>query len=167
MVILKKATTSTDFDLGKQLFKAYAEELDIDLSFQHFSHELDSIEQQYGPPDGVLYLLLEDGINAIGCFGIRKLESQICELKRMYIKKNYRGKGFSKMLLNQAIETGQRLGYEKMRLDTLPSMQAAIHSYQRFGFYEIPSYRFNPIEGTKYFEKALWKESGAISKACQ
>ena len=82
-------------------------------------------------------------------------EDAISELKRMYVNKNYRGQGLGKRLLIKSIEVGKELGYKKMRLDTLPTMKAAIGLYKKMGFYEIPAYRFNPIEGTKYFEMAL------------
>ena len=147
--------SSKEYKIAISLFKEYALQLGVDLSFQNFNQELQNIEQQYAKPNGVLYIVFDNNEKAIGCFGIRMFEDAICELKRMYVNKNYRGQGLGKRLLIKSIEVGKELGYKKMRLDTLPTMKAAIGLYKKTGFYEIPAYRFNPIEGIKYFEMAL------------
>jgi ribosomal protein S18 acetylase RimI-like enzyme len=89
---------------------------------------------------------------AIGCAGVREFEDGVGELKRMYIKDAYRGKGLGKTLLNQALSVAQALGYKKLRLDTVSSMKSAISLYESAGFYEIAPYRFNPNADAKYFE---------------
>jgi len=155
MFTLSQAQSEEAFELAKHLFKEYAEELGIDLSFQNFAKELEQVENEYAPPHGALFLAFDEQKEAIACFAIRLWEGKICELKRMYIRKAFRGKGLGKKLLHTSIEKAKTLGYEKMRLDTLPSMQAAIKLYENMGFVEIEAYRFNPIEGTKYFEKTL------------
>ena len=155
MFSLSQAHSKEAFEIAKNLFKEYAEELGIDLSFQNFSKELEEVEIEYAPPQGALFLAHNEGKEAIACFAIRKWEGEICELKRMYIRKAFRGQGLGKKLLLKSIEQAKTLGYEKMRLDTLPSMQAAIGLYEGLGFVEIEAYRYNPFPGTKYFEKEL------------
>ncbi|MDN5201912.1 GNAT family N-acetyltransferase [Fulvivirgaceae bacterium BMA10] len=145
------AKTEEDFNIGKALFLEYANELGIDLHFQNFEEELDSITKQYTSPSGAL-LLLKEKNKAIGCVGIRKLEGNIGELKRMFIKKEYRNKGFGKPLLKKGIEMAKVLNYHKIRLDTLPTMEKALKIYTAIGFKEIKPYRYNPIVGTKFLE---------------
>ena len=153
-ITIKIATTTPDFDLGKTLFKEYAQSLGVDLSFQDFESELQTITQQYNKPNGALLLIFKEG-QAIGCAGIRKLEAHTAELKRMYLQDAYRGQGIGITLLTRSIETAKALGYHTIRLDTLRNMTAAQQLYKSFGFYEIPAYRFNPLEGTIYMEKEL------------
>jgi len=155
MIHTQEATSTEAYKIAIKLIKEYVSQLGVDLSFQNFHQEIQNIEQQYARPKGVMIIVYTDKEKAIGCFGIRAFEGVICELKRMYLKKEYRGLGLGKELLAKSIELGKALGYKKMRLDTLPSMQAAIGLYKSMGFYEIPAYRFNPIEGTKYFEIVL------------
>ena len=153
-VKLTEAISTELFDTARALFREYAEYINVDLSFQNFSKELDEVEQQYTRPQGVP-IVASINEEAIGCFAIRKLEKEVCELKRMYIREVARGIGLGKSLLQESLKQAKALGYAKMRLDTLPSMIAAISLYKKFGFYEIESYRYNPIEGTKYLECAL------------
>lgn len=148
------AYTEQDFENGKKLFEEYASTLNVDLSFQNFSKELETIYKQYNKPEGGL-LLAQDGVNAVGCAGVRKLDDQIAELKRMYVQSAYRGYQIGLRLLEHSIELARGLGYQKIRLDTLENMHNAQELYRSFGFYEIPSYRFNPLKGTIYMEKSL------------
>jgi len=155
MISTQEATSTEAYKIALELIKEYVAQLGVDLSFQNIHQEIQNIEQQYARPEGVMIIVYTDNEKAIGCFGIRAFEESICELKRMYLKKEYQGLGIGKELLAKSLELGKALGYKKMRLDTLPSMQAAIGLYKNMGFYEIPAYRFNPIEGTKYFEIVL------------
>jgi GNAT superfamily N-acetyltransferase len=152
---LKSADTEADYALAKNLFLEYASQLGVDLSFQNFAREIETIREEYSPPSGSLFLAVDNELNAVGCFGIRKFKDSICELKRMYLQKEFHGLGLGSMMLKKSIDVARDLGYGRMRLDTLPTMTAAISLYQRFRFYEIPPYRFNPVEGTKYFEIRL------------
>ena len=155
MVKLLAVKTDKAYQIAVNLFKEYASQIGVDLSFQNFNQELADIKSQYARPKGVLYIAYDKEQQPIGCFGIRVYEDSICELKRMYLKSHYRGLGIGKKLLLKSIQAGKELGYTKMRLDTLPSMKSAINLYKSIGFYEISAYRFNPIEGTKYFEIVL------------
>ena len=110
----------------------------------------------YGQPGGGL-LLVKDIIKNefIGCVGVRRIEPGIAELKRMYIKKEYRNLGIGKKLLDLAIDLAKELNYEKLRLDTLDFMRSAITLYKAKGFREIDGYRYNPKPGALYFELDL------------
>ncbi|GAB4491025.1 MAG: GNAT family N-acetyltransferase [Saprospiraceae bacterium] len=148
------ATSATDFSVGKQLFLEYAQSLNFNLCFQNFEQELADIQTQYGAPNGCL-LLVKNEQEAVGCAGVRRWQGDIAELKRMYLQPKTRGLGLGKKLLEVALENARSLGYRSIRLDTLPSMAAAIAIYRDFGFTDIPPYRYNPFEGTTYLEKQL------------
>lgn len=136
------------------LFQDYQKELGEDLCFQSFEKELTVLPEQYGAPTGSL-ILLKNETGYFACAGIRKIDSQVCELKRMYIHPSQRGKGLSKVMLEKLFAIAKSLGYTKMQLDTLPRLKAAIHLYESNGFKEISAYYHNPIEGVQYFEKEL------------
>ena len=153
-IIYKIAETAHDFEQGKQLFKEYVDSLGVDLSFQDFENELKIIDRQYNKPEGALMLAVKEGI-AIGCAGIRQLDESTAELKRMYVRDEYRGQQIGLRILKCSLELAKVSGYTRMRLDTLKNMTRAQELYRAFGFYEIPSYRFNPLEGTMYMEKVL------------
>jgi putative acetyltransferase len=148
------ANTDREFEEGKALFQQYADSLNVDLSFQDFNTELKTIDKQYNKPGGALVLVYLDKL-LVACAGIRELDKEIAELKRMFVRPECRGHKIGEKLLNKCIEITQELGYNKIRLDTLPSMTTAQNLYRSFGFYEIPAYRFNPVEGTVYMEKKL------------
>lgn len=148
------AQNPSEFDTGKQLFLEYAESLEFDICFQNFEQELTDIQVQYGETNGCLLLVETDG-QTVGCAGVRRWQGDIAELKRMYIRPAARGSGRGRQLLQAAIDRARELGYRRIRLDTLPSMQAAIRLYREFGFKDIPAYRDNPFEDTLYLEKEL------------
>ena len=150
----KVASTSPEFEDGKNLFQQYANSLSIDLSFQDFTKELKTIDIQYNKPKGVLLLAYKENIT-VGCAGIRELDIDTAELKRMFVRTEYRRYKIGQKLLELSLDIAKVLNYSKIRLDTLPDMASAQNLYRAFGFYEIPSYRFNPIKGTVYMEKNL------------
>lgn len=151
------ARSKAEFLQAKELFLEYAEWLGFELNYQNFDQELKDIHTQYGPPEGSL-ILIRSGEKAIGCAGIRKNEGRIAELKRMYIQEQHQGKGLGRLLLNEAIGQARQLGYERIRLDTLPSMGGANHLYESFGFVDIPAYRFNPFPEARFMELDLSKK---------
>jgi putative acetyltransferase len=153
-IIYTIAQTKAAFEQGKELFREYVQSLGIDLSFQDFEKELTTIDQQYQQPTGGLILAFK-GEQPVGCVGVRRLESSIAELKRMYVKPECRGFNIGVELLKRSLSVAQELGYQKIRLDTLKHMTKAKSLYQAVGFYEIPPYRFNPLEGAIYMEKSL------------
>lgn len=152
---LKEVVSSIGYKMAATLFKEYAIEIGIDLEFQNFDQEIANIGEQYTRPEGAIFIAYANKNMAVGCTGVRKLDDDICELKRMYIRKTARGGGIAHKLLEKAITVAIVLGYSKMRLDTLSSMVGAIHIYEKAGFYEIAPYRFNPISGAKFYELEL------------
>jgi GNAT superfamily N-acetyltransferase len=141
-------------DEVRKLFLEYAQSLYIDLSFQDFSKELDMLPGKYTNPDGAMVLAFVDG-NPAGCIALRKLSKEVCEMKRLFVRDSYQGLGIGKELVKRIIEEGRKLGYHYMRLDTLPTMNKAQAMYVSLGFYDIESYVYNPIEGTRYMELKL------------
>jgi predicted lactoylglutathione lyase/ribosomal protein S18 acetylase RimI-like enzyme len=153
-LLTAQAATKEDFELAKKLMKAYAADIGVDLAFQDFDSELKNVSMLYANPEGAFFIAYQNN-KPVGCFGIKRVDGEICELKRMYLKKGSRGLGLGEKLVKEAIHIASMLKYERMRLDTLPSMHAAIHLYQKLGFKEIQPYRFNPIEGSKFMEVEL------------
>ena len=138
----------------RTLFRAYASSLDIDLCFQRFEEELSALPGRYAPPDGRLYLALVDDQPA-GCIGLRRLDGETCEMKRLYVRGDARGLGLGRALAERVISDARALGYREMRLDTLPSMRSAQALYRRLGFSEIPPYCENPVPGVRYLGLTL------------
>jgi GNAT superfamily N-acetyltransferase len=153
-ILFQIASNPKEFKIAKTLFEEYAAGLNVDLCFQGFDEELKTIHLQYNLPKGCLVLAHENE-KIIGCAAIREFKGSNCELKRMYLKPECRGKGVGKKLLQFMLEKAKTLGYSKMLLDTLPLMKEAQQLYLQFGFKHIESYRFNPVEGTVYMEKLL------------
>ena len=142
------------------LFREYAKGLSVDLCFQDFESELRSLPGAYAPPNGLL-LLADVAGELAGCVAVRPLEAGICELKRLYLRSAYRGAGLGRGLAEAAINAARQIGYARIRLDTLPEMQAAQRLYESMGFYDIPPYYDNPIPGKRCLEAAL--EDAALS----
>jgi ribosomal protein S18 acetylase RimI-like enzyme len=137
----------------RALFEEYAAALGVDLGFQGFRRELAELPGDYAPPGG--RLLLAVGPEPAGCVALRPYEAGVCEMKRLYVRPEYRGSGLGRLLAEAIVAAGRNAGYERMRLDTLPSMAPARALYRSIGFVEIAAYRFNPVHGTTYFERAL------------
>ena len=138
----------------RNLFVEYAENLGVDLCFQGFQQELDGLPGDYAPPDGRLLLAI-DGDRAIGCVAVRKSGDGICEMKRLYVKSAYRGKGLGRRLAEAVVAEARAIGYGKMRLDSLTSLTEAAGLYRSLGFVEIPPYRYNPLPEAVFMERLL------------
>ncbi len=151
---IKNVQSTGEIKIVKELFEEYAKSLNFSLCFQNFDKELKNLPGDYSPPKGSLLLSEYNGIPA-GCVGLRKFENDICEMKRLYVKNNFRGLKIGRMLVYKIIDEAKRIGYKKMRLDTIQTMQAAQNLYKSLGFYEISSYGNHPIEGTIYMELNL------------
>ena len=134
----------------RELFVEYAASLDVDLAFQDFERELAALPRGYT----TLLLALEDGATA-GCAGVREFAPAVAELKRLYVRPAFRGRGLGRSLSVEAIARARDAGFRSIRLDTLPTMGAATALYRGLGFHEIEPYRHNPVAGTRYFELEL------------
>lgn len=176
--MIKSVTSPADLTATKSLFTAYASSLGIDLSFQNFTAELDSLPGLYAPTSGALFLAITPEQEPIGCVGLRPLPKRakpssadeelktgdgdvkslkICEMKRLYCTPSSRGLGVGRALVEVVISEAESLGYDEMRLDTLPSMEGARKLYERYGFEEIGAYYDTPLKGTFFLGKKLQK----------
>lgn len=153
MLEIVEATPSL-IPVARELFLEYANSLDFSLSFQSFNEELASLPGEYAPPRGSILLAFKDS-EAAGCIAMRPLDSSVAEMKRLYVRQRYQGSGIGRVLVSELVERATRAGYRKIRLDTVPSMKAAIQLYRSMGFCPIAPYRENPIPGTAYLEKEL------------
>ena len=148
------AQTPQHYEVAVELFKEYAAALGVDLCFQNFDQELQTLPQKYGLPTGALWLLEVEG-HFVGCVAIYQINASTCELKRMYVQPAHRGQKWGETLLQTALETAEKMGYQTMQLDSLQRLTSAIKLYQRFGFKEIEPYNFNPEPDVVYFRKVL------------
>jgi ribosomal protein S18 acetylase RimI-like enzyme len=141
-------------ELIRELFSEYARSLEIDLCFQNFKEELAQLPGLYSPPAGELLLAWSRSAPA-GCVAMRPIDKLICEMKRLYVRPEFRGKGLGRELARAAIAGARQIGYHRMRLDTLGSMKAAIALYESLGFRRIQPYYDNPSGCAVFMELAL------------
>lgn len=149
----------------KTLFSEYTDMLiEGDSSFrdylevQNYDEELEHLESKYGLPSGRLYLAYYEGELA-GCIGLRKIDGQSCEMKRLYVRPQFRGNHIGDYLVKRIIEEAKEIGYSYMLLDTLPFLEDAIHMYKKYGFYEISNYNDSPMDTSIYMKLELKKAS--------
>lgn len=152
---VRQAQSAPQLSAIRELFQEYAQSLGFSLCFQNFDKEFASLPGDYAPPEGRLLLASHDGAPA-GCVALHRLNPDICEMKRLYVRPQFRRKGLGRALAERIIADARQLGCKKLRLDTVePRMQAAVLMYRQLGFGEIASYRENPIEGALYMELKL------------
>jgi len=152
---VKQAESPAQIAQARELFLEYAQSLGFSLCFQNFDKELAGLPGDYAPPDGRLLLATYENQLA-GCVALHQLEPQICEMKRLYLRPQFRGKGLGRVLADQIIAEARQIGYQRMRLDTVePVMKDAVAMYCVIGFQEIRPYRTNPIAGALYMELQL------------
>ena len=139
----------------RELFLEYARSLNFSLCFQSFEKELAELPGDYAPPDGRL-LLATLPEAPVGCIALHRLDADICEMKRLYVRPQFRGKGLGRVLAERLVADAKEIGYKRLRLDTVePMMRDAVGLYRKLGFREIEPYRENPIEGALYMELVL------------
>lgn len=154
MYTIIQASTTDLIDTARTLFVEYAEQLGHDLSFQGFAEELAGLPGNYAPPSGRIVIAVEEG-TAVGCVAVRDLGDGICEMKRLYVTPEFRGRGIGRALASAVIDEARKIGYKKMRLDTIPELKPANALYRSLGFREIEPYRYNPLENPIFMELDL------------
>jgi putative acetyltransferase len=154
MLIIGEANSVDDRHHVQQLFEEYAASLGVDLGYQGFGEELRSLPGKYARPYGRLLLASRDD-EVLGCVALRRIERGVCEMKRLYVRPQFRTLGVGRMLAERVIEEAREIGYQCMRLDSLPMMKAATTLYRRLGFKVIPPYCDNPVEGALFLELQL------------
>ena len=150
-----QAESAAELAAVRELFGEYARSLNFSLQFQDFDRELAELPGDYAPPEGRLLLADLRGETA-GCVALHKWKSGICEMKRLYLRPQFRGKGLGRVLAEAVIAEARKIGYQRMRLDTVqPVMADAVAMYRKLGFRAIAPYRENPMPGTLYLELDL------------
>lgn len=167
MLRIVPADTKEAVNQARALFREYEASLGVDLCFQNFEKELEELPGEYAAPEGRLLLaFLEEASGAsmggraapgdlAGCIALRRFDRDICEMKRLYVRSQYRGKGIGRALALAVIAAAQEIGCRRICLDTLPQMDAAQALYHSLGFRDVPPYRFNPVPGARYLELTL------------
>lgn len=156
------ATTPAHFDAARTLFREYAQHLGEDLCFQGFDEELKTLPGKYAPPRGALLLAVE-GEAVAGCVALRPLDGTsagegVCEMKRLFVRDAYRGRGLGRRLAEEIIAEAQSRGYRRLVLDTLDRLAAATSLYRALGFDQIPAYYHNPLADVTYWALELGRE---------
>jgi ribosomal protein S18 acetylase RimI-like enzyme len=153
-IIYKKLDTEEETAKAKELIIEYVKWLNQDLAFQNIDDELTNFPQKYKEPDGTFIIAKYNG-SVVGCVGLKSIDENICEMKRLFVTDKYKGKGIGKKLVEMVIEEARYKKYKKMRLDTLKAMENALKIYYKNNFYEIEPYYNNPGNDVVYIEKIL------------
>lgn len=157
MIHIQTARFPEQLEDVRAIFREYAESLGIDLCFQNFDSELADLPGKFAAPRGCVLLAYNDE-DIIGCVAVRPLDESTCEMKRLYVRPSGRGLQAGKQLATLICATARESGYRRIRLDTLPTMHAALRLYASLGFEPIPAYVFNPIAGAIFLECDLTRQ---------
>ncbi len=155
-LVMSQAHGVDDMEHVRRLFQDYQAWLDVDLCFQDFERELAELPGFYAPPGGIVILARDaaDGRVAAGV-GVRPLEGEICEMKRLYVRQPWRRLGLGRRLVELTLSFAGDAGYRQMRLDTLPKLTEAIGLYESMGFVKVPAYYNNPLDGVIYLQRPV------------
>ena len=151
---LRTARSADDIASAGELFHEYIESLSIDIEHQGWQEELANLPGPYKGPGGVILIASVNGSD-VGCVALRRLEDGVCEMKRLYVRPDARGRGIGRLMVERIIQAGQAFGYETMKLDTSEDMGEARALYESFGFTECEKYNDDPLECTMFFERSL------------
>ena len=155
MLRITQVTSDNDIQQARQLFQQYEASLGISLCFQNFAAELANLPGDYAPPRGRL-LLAREFDQVMGCVALRRHGPTTCEMKRLFVRPEYRDRGLGRVLVEAIIEEARKIGYAHMRLDTIADrMDRAVALYRSIGFVEIPPYRNNPVDSATFMELDL------------
>lgn len=152
--IVREAIFPNELTVVRELFQEYAEGLGIDLSFQRFAEELADLPGQYSRPGGGVWLAVADGV-MVGCVALRPLSPEQAEIKRLYVRPEFRGTGTGRALAERVLAEASSAGYRRVVLDTLRSMSGAIALYRSLGFEEVEAYYHNPVPGALFLGREL------------
>lgn len=139
----------------RRLLRDYERSIGVDLCFQDFEDELEKLPGEYVGAARGAFLVADDGDSLVGCVAMRAVSAESCEMKRLYVDPSARGSGLGRQLVESVLDRARSFGYEKMLLDTLPSMQTAQALYREIGFVETGPYRHNPVAGVTFLELSL------------
>jgi GNAT superfamily N-acetyltransferase len=152
---IKEATQPGEIEDARTLFKEYERWLGLSLCFQNFEQELEGLPGKYAPPLGRLLLAYDDTALA-GCIALRPIDETTCEMKRLFMRPEFHGKGFGRKMIERVLQEARQIGYSRMNLDTMPGrMDQAISLYRSFGFEEIEPYYETPVPETIFMGVAL------------
>jgi putative acetyltransferase len=155
LTIFRIDKDSDEMEIVRQLFKEYSNSLNENLCFQSFDEELENPLQKYGEPKGCLLLAFWNN-EAAGCIALQPLKQKgVCEMKRLFVRNEYRNKGIGDELVNELLKEATKKGYQKMVLDTLERLQPARRLYIKYGFVNTSPYYENPLADVVYMEKSL------------
>lgn len=136
------------------MVREYVEWIGLDLSFQEIDAEVAGLPGDYAPPRGALLVAVDDDRH-LAMIGLRELGGDVCEMKRLYVRPEARGRGLARRLITRLCEHAKSLGYAEIRLDTLPMMGDAQAIYEGYGFVDIAPYYETPIAGTRFMARKL------------
>lgn len=151
---IRQALSEEEFSEAKRLLQEYADWLNYDFCYRNIGKEIDEFPGEYGPPGGKFFLAYV-GDKVAASVAVRRWEGNVCEMKRLFVRPEFRGKGIGKKLAKLIIDEAGKMGYRSMRLDTLPNMTEAIELYKSLGFQEVDKYRESPTDDAFYFELKL------------
>ncbi|MBV9911264.1 MAG: GNAT family N-acetyltransferase [Sinobacteraceae bacterium] len=154
MAVIREVCSAADLAQIRQLMREYADGLGVSLDYENFEAELQDLPGVYAPPQGRLLLAWQQS-EALGCVGLRPFAPGICEMKRLYVRSQARGKDLGRQLAERVCAEGRAAGYRQIYLDTLPTMLPAQQLYRALGFKPIAAYRYNPVPHTQYFALQL------------
>ena len=155
MMNIIEAKTDAEIDAARRIFREYESWLGLDLCFQGFEEELAGLPGKYSSPDGRLFLAYSEE-DLAGCAALRKIDPGVCEMKRLFVRDQFRRFGIGRLLIDRLLTAARDIGYRAMRLDTYPAkMGKAVGLYRQYGFIEIPAYYHNPYEGVLFMELQL------------
>ena len=144
----------SDWNEARKLVREYTLSLGIDLAFQDIETELSNLKEKFEGNGGGFFLARNDQ-EIIGCVGFWRIDNRTCELKRLYVVPQARGQQIGEQLIQMVLDKARDMHYSTILLDTIDTMKTAIGLYRRMGFTEIGAYRYNPLEGARYFSRAL------------
>lgn len=148
------AQSKEDYREARVLLREYEAESEVDLCFLGFEEEIENLERMYGPPGG-RFLILRAGERAAGCVALEDSSGKVCEMKRLFLRPEFRGRGLGRKCAEEVVRIAREMGYAAVRLHTLPAMRAAIALYRSMGFREIAPYAEPPVEGVVFMELGL------------